>query len=105
MRSAFLVREVRRRAGITQAELADRAGTTQSAIARWESGGASPSFENLQRIALAGGFALHVSVAPIDADHDRLISDALAKSPEQRLDDLMTRLRVQEQLHGAERVA
>jgi ribosome-binding protein aMBF1 (putative translation factor) len=43
--------------GLTQAELAERIGTTQSAIARLESGGAKPSFDMLGRLAAA----LHVS--------------------------------------------
>ena len=43
--------------GLTQAELAERIGTTQSAIARLASGGAKPSFDMLRRLAVA----LHVS--------------------------------------------
>lgn len=43
-------------AGLTQAELAARIGTTQSAVARLESGGAKPSFDMLGRLAAA----LHV---------------------------------------------
>jgi ribosome-binding protein aMBF1 (putative translation factor) len=39
--------------GLTQAELAERIGTTQSAIARLESGGAKPSFDMLGRLAAA----------------------------------------------------
>ena len=44
-----MVREARRRRGLTQAELAERAGTTQSAIARLESGRTSPSFDDVIR--------------------------------------------------------
>lgn len=39
--------------GITQADLAERVGTTQSAIARLESGGAEPSFNMLRRLSAA----------------------------------------------------
>ena len=35
---ADLIREARKRAGLTQRELAERAATTQSSVARWESG-------------------------------------------------------------------
>lgn len=45
-------------AGLTQAQLAERIGTTQSAVARLESGSAahSPSIATLQRYASALGF-------------------------------------------------
>lgn len=44
-----LIREARRRRGLTQAQLAELAGTTQSAIARLESGRTSPSFDDVLR--------------------------------------------------------
>jgi DNA-binding XRE family transcriptional regulator len=43
------------RAGLTQAELAQRMGTTQSAIARIESGAQLPSVKTLLRFAKATG--------------------------------------------------
>jgi transcriptional regulator with XRE-family HTH domain len=61
---AFLdeVLRARARAGLTQAEVAKRVGTTQSAIARLESGAGkhSPSIATLQRYARALGFRLEV---------------------------------------------
>jgi len=45
----------RRRAGLSQAELAARMGTSQSAIARLESGQALPSTKTLLRYAEATG--------------------------------------------------
>ena len=53
--------EARMRAGMTQDELADRIHTTQSAIARLESGRASPSTRTLKRIAEATGSRLRIS--------------------------------------------
>ena len=50
---AFDVKALRERRGLTQRELAERVGTTQSAIARLESGGISPSLPTLDRIAQA----------------------------------------------------
>src|SRR3954451_22613620 len=44
-----LVREARKRVGLSQRELAERAGTTQSAIARIETGGSTPSFDAVLR--------------------------------------------------------
>jgi transcriptional regulator with XRE-family HTH domain len=61
---AFLdeVLRARARAGLTQAEVARRVGTTQSAIARLESGAGkhSPSVATLQRYARALGFRLEI---------------------------------------------
>lgn len=45
----------RTRAGLTQAEVARRMGTTQSVIARLESGAAKPSLRTLERYARATG--------------------------------------------------
>ncbi len=45
----------RARARLTQRELADRMGTTQSVVARLESGRVTPSFKTLARYARATG--------------------------------------------------
>ena len=50
-----LVFRLRTEAGLTQAELARRMGTTQSAIARIEGGGSRPTLETLERLAAAVG--------------------------------------------------
>lgn len=55
-----LVREARRRAGLTQRELAERAGTTQSAIARLEGGHTSPSFETVLALVRHCGLDLDI---------------------------------------------
>ena len=49
-------------AGLTQAEVAARAGTTQSAIARLEGGSVSPSVETLRKYAKAVGKRLRVEM-------------------------------------------
>ena len=54
----------RARAGITQAELAQRMGTTQSAIARLESGRRTPSIDTVQRYARALGARAVVRIEP-----------------------------------------
>jgi transcriptional regulator with XRE-family HTH domain len=64
MDGAALVREARRRAGLSQAELAARAGTTQSAIARLERGRAAPSFRRVADLVSACGLELRVHLAP-----------------------------------------
>ena len=54
----------RTRAGLTQAELAERMETTQSAIARLESGRSRPSTRTLERIARATGTRLRIGFDP-----------------------------------------
>ena len=51
----------RAEAGLTQAELAARMGTTQSAIARMEGGKGRPSTTTLAKVAAATGTRLRVS--------------------------------------------
>ena len=53
-------------AKLTQAELAQRLGTTQSAIARLEGGRVSPSFTTLRRYAEATGTRLTVGLVQAD---------------------------------------
>ena len=53
-------------AKLTQAEVARRLGTTQSAIARLEGGKVSPSFTTLRRYAEATGTRLTVGLERIN---------------------------------------
>jgi uncharacterized protein len=57
---ALLVR-VRREAGLTQTELAHRAGTSQAMVARYETGAASPTVRTLARLLQAAGHSLVLS--------------------------------------------
>ena len=66
--SASLVREARRRAGLTQADLATRTGTTQSDIARLESGRRLPTLERVRALASACGLDLTLGLRAQDAD-------------------------------------
>jgi len=50
----------RAHAGLTQSELASRMGTSQSAIARLESGRAKPSMATLAKLAEATGTRLKI---------------------------------------------
>lgn len=52
----------RTRAKLSQAELARRIGTTQSAIARLEGGHVSPSLGTLRKYAEATGAKLHIDL-------------------------------------------
>lgn len=54
--------QARAAAGVTQAEMAERMGTTQSAIARLEGGRVSPSVATLQKYARALGKRLKIEM-------------------------------------------
>ena len=51
-------------AGLTQEEVARRMNTTQSVIARMESGRAKPSSRTLQRFAKATGMRMKITFVP-----------------------------------------
>jgi len=59
------VAKARARAGLSQAELARRMKTTQSAVARLESGRGLPSTRTLGRFAKATGHRLKISFEPV----------------------------------------
>ena len=56
--------EARLLAGLTQEQLAERMETSQSAIARLESGRARPTTETLERLAVATDTNLNISFTP-----------------------------------------
>jgi transcriptional regulator with XRE-family HTH domain len=82
--AASLVKTVRLRAGLTQAELAARCHTTQSAIARIERGASEPSWRRLEQIARECGFTLDVSVTPTDSNEEETFRRNLLLTPDER---------------------
>lgn len=64
---AHAVLEARVTAGLTQEQLAQRMDTTQSVIARLESGRTRPSTQTLERLAVATGTRLKISFEPAGA--------------------------------------
>ena len=56
--------EARGRAGLTQEQLAKRMKTTRTVIARLESGRVMPSTRTLERLAIATGSRLKISLEP-----------------------------------------
>jgi transcriptional regulator with XRE-family HTH domain len=61
--------EARMAAGLTQAELALRMGTTQSVVARLEAGRVQPTTATLQRLARATGTRLRIAFEPAGAEN------------------------------------
>ena len=85
MTAARLLRQARRRAGMTQRELARAADTPQPAIARIESGAVEPRLATLQRLLAAAGSQLEAMPALGSGVDRSLIRAALSRSPEERI--------------------
>jgi transcriptional regulator with XRE-family HTH domain len=84
--AAAIIRAVRRRQGLTQAELARRAGTSQPVISAYEHGRRDPSYQTLRKLVEAGGERLHLAAVragpdlppPADVfEHARRLLDVL----------------------------
>ena len=80
-----LVRDARRRAGLTQADLARRAATSQPAIARYERARALPDLATLQRIVEACGLELRFELTEPDRQREAHERIALERTTEERL--------------------
>ncbi|NNH69630.1 helix-turn-helix transcriptional regulator [Nocardia uniformis] len=59
------VRQRREELGLTQAELGERAGLKQPAVARFEAGGTMPTIPMLERLAIALQLRLAVRFEPM----------------------------------------
>jgi transcriptional regulator with XRE-family HTH domain len=87
----MLLREARRRAQLTQRELARRAGTSQSVVARIEGGQTRPGSETLLRLLRAAGFELRAELVPGMAHATHMLEDVeriLELTPEERLEEV-----------------
>ena len=87
MTAGELLRSVRRRHGLTQSQLAQRARTSQAAISRIERGTVSPTVDMLTTLLDLMGEELDLGATPIDYGHDRTLNAGnLARSPAERID-------------------
>ena len=83
-----ILQAARARPGLSQRRLAQRAGTTQSVVARIELGETSPTWETLTRLVAAAGFELdtRITVGPVAGSH--MLDDVariLSLTPAERL--------------------
>src|ERR1041385_4800206 len=85
--SSALLLDARRRASLSQRQLARRAQTAQSVVARIELGATRPTTETLERLVQAAGFELALTLRP-RAVLDRQVLDDVPRilrlSPEDR---------------------
>ncbi|MEO7803175.1 MAG: helix-turn-helix domain-containing protein [Actinomycetota bacterium] len=86
MNASRMLRQARRRAGLTQRELSIRARMKQPLIARIESGAVDPRQETIERLLEACGFDVEL-VPRLGIGIDRSVMTELIKlSPVQRLE-------------------
>src|SRR6266516_3670777 len=82
-----LLREARKRHGVTQEQLAARARTSQAAISRIERGLVSPTVETLTTLPDLMGEELSLEARQIDYGHDRtLLRQNLERSASDRIE-------------------
>ena len=79
-----LIQSARVHAGLTQGQLAQRIGTTQSAVSRWERGHDEPRLSSLSAILRACGLRLVLRAEVDDVDRAQ-VRQQLAMSPDERL--------------------
>lgn len=75
-----MLRGARQRAGLSLRALAQRAGTSHSALAAYEAGRVIPTIDTFTRILTAAGFTVSLSMTPRVADDEergRELVDAL----------------------------
>lgn len=68
-----LIKIARLEAGLSQRELAARAGTSQATLSAYEAGRKSPGLDTLERIVRGAGFDLRITLEPHD-DHDEWVA-------------------------------
>ena len=87
MEPGELIRTVRRRQGLTQADLARRAGTSQPVVSAYEHGRRDPSVATLRKLVEAAGVRLRIDATPHSNDvppavtpeeHGRRLLDVLS---------------------------
>lgn len=80
MDAGALLRERRRAHGLSQRELAIRAGTRQATISRIENGREIPTVQRLDQLLIALGERLELQAVPFDTERDTFLA-ALTDEP------------------------
>lgn len=104
LRAGLLIREVRAYAGLTQQDLADRLGTSQSAVSTWERGIDTPRIDTLASILKACDFEADLVLRHRDDTDRSQIAFHLAMTPTQRAAHHRSGVRAVQRAHTAVRV-
>lgn len=103
MGAGEILREARRAVGLSQRDLALKAGLPQSTIARIESGGADPRVGTLERLLIACGFGLEAAPRPGAGVDRTLLRERLTRTPKQRIEDAAAADRALARIRGRAR--
>ncbi len=90
------VHRLRLTAGRTQQDLATLAGTSQSAVAAYESGRKSPTWRTIERLVLAAGYEVELRFVPTLTREERrslLLHEAVAARLRAEPEAVLTRAR------------
>lgn len=94
MSTGELIRSARLRAGLSQAELAQRLGMASSSIARWETETVEPGYSTLRRVLQACGFDIPPVLVPYerDSERDAQVQELRERTPQERMARLLARI-------------
>jgi len=82
--AAGLLQLARLKAGLSQGQLAERAGVPATMISAYERDKRQPTLATLLRLLKAAGFELRLSLAPLDPHDDLLAQLEARRSPTER---------------------
>ncbi len=85
MEAREIVKSARKLAGLSQRRLAQRMGTKQPVVARWESGTRSPDYDSVVRAVRACGYDLLVTMPRFDVEEELRLQEWSRLSPMERL--------------------
>jgi transcriptional regulator with XRE-family HTH domain len=77
MDASLLLREARRRAGLSRRQLARQGGTSASTLSAYESGASVPSVATLERLLRAAGFEPEVTLKRAPDSDERELTEKI----------------------------
>lgn len=85
MTGGEIIREARLLAGLSQQDLAERAGVPRQSIVRWERDAVEPGFDTVRRLLRSCGFDVSLVRYEPDETVDTRLSGKLELTPQERL--------------------